>query len=38
MLRLHDEISTKDEESRKHRSMLEDKMKELENIRTQKSE
>lgn len=37
MQRLHEDISSKDEESRKHQSMLEDKMRELEEIRSRKS-
>ena len=37
MQRLHEDISNKDQESRKHQAMLEDKMKELEEIRNRKS-
>ena len=34
---LHADISSKDEESRKHQTMLEEKLRELEDIRNRKS-
>ena len=37
MQRLHENITCKDEESRKHQRLLEDKMRELEEIRNRKS-